>query len=98
MKKYAYIALALTLCLGMGACSMRRDNATANTTNSATEPSVVTLPTLETNIPDPTVDGNSTEDGGLMGQITETTEETTEDTTEDTTESIGQRMRRRMMR
>ena len=83
MKKFTLIALVVTICLAATACSMRKTE--EPTTLVTTTPTVMTMPTLDTNIPDPTVDSNSTQDGGLMG----TTEDTTTDFTSNTTRATS---------
>ena len=74
MKKFVFFALALILCCGLAACgcqmSTGNDMGNTTTTNSTTatkapmiDPTILD-PTLDTNIPDPTVNGNSTIDTG----------------------------------
>lgn len=75
MKKQGLIAVLFALCLTLSACGCNSTTAgdptngtTANTTPSSSATTAPTTnPTMATNIPDPTVDSNSTEDGGLMG-------------------------------
>lgn len=62
MKKIAAIALVLVLILTMAACGRRRNNA-AETTRDTMPITVPTMPDMtmpSSNIPDPTVDSNST--------------------------------------
>lgn len=72
MKKTAIFTLILALIFSMSACGRRRDNreTTPSTTSSPTTESTsdpITVPTLpdmtmpSENIPDPTVDSNSTQ-------------------------------------
>lgn len=76
MKKFGMIAIALILTFSLCACGRRDNNetttptvttrptvppTTAPTTAPTTEPTMVPdLPDMDTNIPDPTVDSNST--------------------------------------
>lgn len=71
MKKYSFIMLILVLNLLFSACGRRKDvpqipSTAPHTTPAATipeteQPAETTMPTVETNIPDPTVNSNSTE-------------------------------------
>ena len=78
MKRYiaAFLALSVTVCLW--GCGRRQPEPTTGANDTAdtapTTPSVtVTIPTIDENIPDPTVDSNSTENGSLIDDITEMT-------------------------
>lgn len=79
MKKIIAIAAAAILCLACAACGCSNSEpATMPTTRPATRPTTPStmpstiLPTMETNIPDPEVNDNST-----MGtDMTETTDNT----------------------
>ena len=62
MKKFSVIALVLVLAVSMCACG-KRNNEPTRTTRDTTPTTVPTVPTVtmpSTNIPDPTVDSNST--------------------------------------
>ena len=106
MKKYSMIALILVLTVSLCACG-RRNKESVVTNPTVTTPAVTTAPTkpateptLETNIPDPEVDHNSTMPGGVTtdpdnGTHSDTATEpngTNEQTT--TEESTLGRMRR----
>ena len=92
MKKQGLFAVLFALCLTLSACGCgsttagdpvpSTTNATTPSTSTATTPT--TNPTMATNIPDPTVDSNSTENGGLMG-----TDGATDGTTGSTNGSRG---------
>ena len=62
MKKFFVIALALALTLSMGACGRRKQTPTQATRDTApiTVPTTPTMTMPTSNIPDPTVDSNST--------------------------------------
>lgn len=62
MKKLFVIALALALTLSMGACGRRKQTPTEATRDTApiTVPTTPTMTMPTSNIPDPTVDSNST--------------------------------------
>lgn len=64
MKKFSVIALVLALTLSLGACGRRKNNSVTTTpTKDSTPITVPTMPDMtmpSTNIPDPTVDSNST--------------------------------------
>ncbi len=97
MKKLCIAALALVLCLGLTACGSKKDD--PKTTTRETKP--MTMPTVETNIPDPTVNDNSTREtthettGGMTEGATGGTEEST-DSTHTTGETHGEDMGRRI--
>ena len=59
MKKIALIALVVILALSLVACGRKDDNTTIPTTDRNPLPS--TTPTTATNIPDPEVNDNSTD-------------------------------------
>lgn len=88
MKKFGMIAMALILTLSLCACGRRNNSepttptvpkqpttapTAAPTTAPTTEPTVMPdLPDMDTNIPDPTVDSNSTDgmtDGNDNGDL-----------------------------
>ena len=73
MKKYITLALAAALALTLCACG--RKDKTPTTDTQVTNDTLTTLPdvTMDTNIPDPTVDSNSTENGSLIDDITDMT-------------------------
>lgn len=57
MKRFGIILLVLVLILALAAC---RKNDPQDSTPTGTQPTVSSDPTIGTNIPDPTVNGNST--------------------------------------
>ena len=75
MKKFAIIATALAMVLSFSACGKNKNQPT--TPSRATQP--ITVPTKpdmtmpSTNIPDPTVDSNSTMPTGDTGNTNSTT-------------------------
>lgn len=77
MKKFSVIALVLVLTISLAACG-RRANRPTEATRDTTPITVPTVPDMtmpSTNIPDPTVDSNSTTgtDGTRSTETTGTT-------------------------
>ena len=70
MKKLGILALVFALLFSLSACRRKEQSKPTETTPVTTAPSVIPEmdPTLETNIPDPTVDSNST---GIDGNTQE---------------------------
>lgn len=62
MKKFTVIALVLVLTVSLAACGRRRNEPTETTrdTTPITVPTVPDMTMPSSNIPDPTVDSNST--------------------------------------
>ena len=80
MKKFGIFALAVILALSAAGCG-KRDNKNPTTTPSTapatTAPTVMPeIPEIETNIPDPTVNDNSTGDSTDMTGTTDATDST----------------------
>ena len=66
MKKLSIFALVLVLALAMAACGKKDDTGSQNTTVPTTGNSILPEmdPTMDTNIPDDNVNGNSTDTTG----------------------------------
>ena len=66
MKKLSIIALILVLVLALAACGKKNDTGDQNTTVPTTGSSVLPEmdPTMDTNIPDDNINGNSTDTTG----------------------------------
>lgn len=66
MKKFSIFALVLVLALAMAACGKKDDTGSQNTTVPTTGNSILPEmdPTMDTNIPDDNVNGNSTDTTG----------------------------------
>ena len=66
MKKLSIFALILVLVLALAACGKKNDTGSQNTTVPTTGNSVLPEmdPTMDTNIPDDNVNGNSTDTTG----------------------------------
>lgn len=89
MKKFGIIALTLVLTFALSACRRGDDKETTippeTASRATTVPTTIDTmpiidPTIGTNIPDPTVDSNSTEgmtDGMTDGTVTGSTGDTT---------------------
>lgn len=108
MKKLSVIALALVLCVSLCACRMNKPTETTPSTTVTTVPSTRATEPKATNIPDETVNDNSTRHTDMIDDFTDAVDDIFEDVTEDLTEmtkdeetghtsesSIGERTRRR---
>lgn len=73
MKKFAIFALLVIFVLSLAACGRRKDNMVEDpTTMPTTVIPTETMPTTGNNIPDPTVNDNSTENKDGMEQVNPT--------------------------
>ena len=74
MKKIGLIIMVMSLALSLLACSRKQDP-TVTQPSTQPAPTVPTVPqidpTMGTNIPDPTVNDNSTNDDSLIGDTTD---------------------------
>lgn len=87
MKKICAIFAAALLCLSITACG-RRGNEPANTPTQNNTMAPTIMPTMDTNIPDPSVDPYASDPTGHTNDPTGQTDNSTGNTTGTTENSI----------